>query len=216
MPSLPAAIVNEWKRLAVRARGSRILNLLLVAFFGVAVPWRYGFDFFDPFVIFAYSAICFLLATVITDLMAPGVSESPVEARVIASAAHSWMILIVIQIAGIATVNALFQAPRFLHPNWALAAACLIFALAGSLLTASVGAFLSKLFSPNAARQTLRIGFIVLLLLVVRGPQMLPPLWQASINQQLTTEGLTRVSWIGGAAAGLISLGLLAALRKSE
>jgi hypothetical protein len=218
-----AAIGHEWKGLLASSgfrRGgmrSLLLNLLAVAVFGILVPWKWGFDFFDAFVMLAYGAIALVFAaSAISALMTPGASKSSLPARIIATGLHGWSVMVITVALGIATVNFVYHAPRFLHPRWTLAAACLLLGLAGSILIASLGALLSILFSPTASRTAIRILFLALLLGANFGRRYLPLDWQVAIEQQLTTPGITRMAWVGSLFAAATSAALIVALGKAN
>lgn len=218
-----SATGREWKALMVssgfRRGGYRglLVNLLAVAGFGVLVPWMRGFNFFDPFVIFAYTAIAFLFAaSAITSVAGGEQSASLTVSRIFASALYAWLALLVIYGLGILTLNLTFPAPRLLHPNWELLGAATLLAFCGSVLLASLGALLSLLFSEGVARNTIRIGFALVLVAMVYGQRYLPPLWQAAIDQQLTTPGLTRIALIGSAIAAGLAAALILTIHKAE
>jgi len=194
---------------------SLMVHLLVIAAFGLLVPWWRGLDFFDPIVVLSYSAIAFLFASAaVTQLMA----QDPARAipAVIASGLHGWSLLAVTLLLGIATVNLTFRAPRLLHPNWKLLGASLLLALAGALFLAALGAMLSVVFSPSAARNSVRFGFLLVLLGFVVAPGRLPVSMQSAINDQLTTAGLTRLGFVLAGASAVLAAGLLYALRAKS
>jgi hypothetical protein len=194
---------------------SLVINLLVVSAFGILVPWHRGLDLFDPFVIFAYSAIGLLFAaSAVTALIA---LEEP---RVSATRAMLWASIYglaaqaLIYALGIAAVNLAYSAPRFLHPNWRLLGAVLVFTFAGGLFLAGFAATLAVLFSASVSRTAVRAIFALLLLGVLYGRHFLPPLWQAAIDRQMTTAGLTRIALVGAAASAVLAAGLLFAHRQ--
>ena len=219
MNPMARATVAAWKSLLRRSgfrRGGTstlMVHLILFGAFGVLVPWMRGLDFFDPIVVFSYSAIAFLFAaSAVTQLM----TEDSASARpaVVASALHGWSVLLLVLVLGIATVNYVYRAPRILHPNWELLIASTLFALAGALFIAGLGAMLCVVFSPSVARNVVRFGFLLMLLGFVFAPGRLPVALQAAIDRQLTTEGLTRVGFILAAASTVLAAGLIFALRR--
>src|SRR5690349_17965114 len=138
MTASPTTTGSAWRailaRAGIRAGGYRslILTLLVILAFGVLVPWRRGFDFFDSFVLFIYSAIALLFAaSALTDLLAS--SDGPVRLppAIVAAALHGWSVLAIVYVLGIATVNATFRAPQLLYPSVKLLGATLLFAFAG-------------------------------------------------------------------------------------
>lgn len=220
--NLATSVLGSWRALIWPAQRSGksiralIFNLFIVLAFGVLVPWMRGLDFFDSFLLFAYTAIPFLFAaSAITDLIGPSPRRS-IPTSIMAAALHSTVIFALILAFGIATVNLGVHAGRLLHPNWSFTAALLWLALAGSLLLAACGALLTVLFSANAARNTIRTLFLLILLGILYGPKYLPPAWQAEIDQQLTTEGLARVARIAAGTAAALAVGLMLAFAKAR
>ena len=221
--TLITGTIREWRGLLAnsgfRRGGTRslLINLLVIGLFGCFVPWKWGFDFFDAFVMLAYCAIAFLFtASAMTALMTPGVSESPLPARILAAGFHGWSVMAITIALGIATVNFAYHAPRFLHPRWTLAVACLLLGLMGSIMIASIGALLAVIFTPAVSRSAIRVLFVLMLLGANFGRRYLPIDWQVAIEQQLTTEGITRAAWVGSLFAAATSVALVVALGKAN
>lgn len=220
--SLVPPVLHKWRTLVwptgdrSKAIRSLVFNLAIIVAFGVVVPWMRGLDFFDPFLLLAYTAIPLLFAaSAVTELAAGGMRDSA-PASILASALHASAVFAVILALGIATVNFAIHQTRLLHPNWSLASGVLLLSFSGSLLLAACGAVLTVIFSASAARNTIRTLFLFILLGILYGPRYLPAMWQAEIDAQMTTEGLTRVACIGAAVAGVLALGLILSLRKGR
>jgi hypothetical protein len=186
--------------------------------FGVAIPWRKGFDIFDPFIVFAYALIPLLyVIPAISDLLggSSGRDFDGVRAKAVASAAYSWAILLIIYVLSIVTINLLYRL-RFLHPAWGVAGSAALFGFAVALLAAAATALLAVLFSPPAARNTMRLVVLGVLLIFVLSGRWMPQSWQIWMARQYTARGLTRFGLIGSAVMLMVSAGLLYALRPRK
>ncbi len=213
---------RNWRRLAGfsglgegRARAI-IVNIVVVAAFGVAIPWRKGFDFFDAFILFAYSLIPLLYAIpAVSDLLggASGCDSTAITAKATAAAAYSWTMLLIIDGLAIATVNALYRV-RFLHPDWRLLGSAILFGFAVSLLTASLTAVIAVLFSPTAARSGMRLFVLAVLALLLVSNRWMPPSWQAWLARRYTATSLARFGLAASAVMLIFSAGLLFALSQ--
>ena len=215
--SVPAAWHAILQRSGLRRGGtsSLLVHLLVIAAFGVLVPYLRGIDFFDPIVIMSYSAIALLMAASAVTML---VAEDPLSAvtAALASALHGFTFLVILYAAGLATVNFVFRAPRFLHPNWKMLGAAVLFGLAGALFIAAFGAMLAVVFSPAAARNVVRFGFLLTLLAWLFLPPRLPIEARVAFESQLTTAGLTRAGFIAAAVCTVLGAGLLYALRPQR
>jgi hypothetical protein len=140
--------------------------------------------------------------------------QVPVTRAILWASAYGFAAQVLIYGLGIATVNLIYSAPRLLHPNWGLLAAVLLFALAAGMFLAGFAATLAVLFSTPVARTAIRALFALLLLAAVFGHRVVPPLWQAAIDRQMTTAGLTRIALAAAAVCAVLAIGLLFAHRQ--
>lgn len=217
MSDSPSSVGGIWKAVILRsvAQRSLLLNLLIVAGFGVLVPWKWGFDFFSPMIIVAYTAVALLIAaSTAADVLAASSFDAPFDAAIFVGAFHSVFLLTLIYGLGIVFVNLAIGAPRFLHPNWKLTGAALLFAFCGSLCIAAFAATLVLLFSPTVARNTIRVIFLAILLGVMFGKSRLPADLQFAIDRRLTTPGLTSMALTGSAIALVLAAGIIFAFKK--
>jgi len=205
---------SRWRLLAGGGFRAILLNLLVLAAFGVLVPWMRGLDAFDPLVVFAYTSIALLYAAASAVDLAASDAASSLTTIIAVSVIRGWTILLTILALSIATVNVTVRPPRLLHPDWTLIIASAVFALAGAGLLASLGVLLTTRFSRAAARTALRVLFLVILCTIVFGLRSLPREWQAAVEQQLTTEGLTRIGFAGAAISLAAGGALLLSLRR--
>ncbi len=212
-------IVGLWKAVLARSsdRQGVLLNLIVLGGFGFLVPWRWGYDFFSPPILISYTALAMLFAaSTVTDLIRATAPRSPFVAAIGAATLHSVSVLLVIYALGVVAVNLAMQARRFVHPNWELAGAVVVFAAAGALFVASFGATLAVLFSPGVSRNAIRALFAGLLLGIFYGKPRLPAMWQVTIDRQLTTAGMTRSALVGAAVCGVLASGLMFAFRRRK
>ncbi len=219
MSDSPSSVWGIWKAVILRSidRRSLLLNLMIVAGFGVLVPWKWGFDFFSPMIIVAYSAVALLIAaSTASDILAASGYDPPFESSIFVGAFHSFALLALIYGLGIACVNLALSAPSFLHPNWKLTGAALLFAFCGSLCIAAFAATLVLLFSPAIARNTIRVIFLVMLLAIIFGKSRLPADWQFTIDRHLTTPGLTSLALTSSAIALVLAAGIIFAFKKTR
>jgi hypothetical protein len=204
---------GAWK--ALLSARSLMVNLAVIAAFGIFVPWSRGLDFFDSIVIFSYSAIALLFAaSTITDLVRR--QSDSVVSLIGTATLYAWLTLLIIYALGIATVNLTYRAPQLLHPNWKLFGGVLLFSLTGSLFLAAFGALLSILFSPAWARTVVRALFAVVLVGIYFQRQVIPPDWQDAFDRFLTTAGLTRIAFWGAGMFAVLAAGLILALRSAR
>jgi hypothetical protein len=220
--SIAARIAREWVDLLGRAGLTRfkpyatLVNLFVIVAFGVGVPWRRGFDFFDPVLILLYSLVALLFAApAITDQIGEESSGPPrMMARIAASALFGWSVFLVIVFLGILTVNIEFRVGRILAPRASVIFAALALSFAASLCVASMGALFAVVLTPMSAKLILRSGFVGLLLFLLFGARFLPPSWQAQIAANLTPRTLVRSAYVAAAILVLFAAGPIAALRK--
>ena len=216
------SLQSNWRRLAfpsgIRRSAMRglMLNMVVVGAFGVAVPWRKGFDIFHPFIVFAYALIPLLyVIPAISDLM--GGSSGPeldgVPVKAVASAVYAWPILMIIYGLSIVTVNVLYHF-RSLHPAWGMAGSAALFGFAIALFAATVTALLAVLFSPEAARTVMRFTVLGLILIFLLSDRWMPQLWQIWMARQYTTRGMTRFGLVASAVMLVVSTALLYALNR--
>jgi len=204
---------NAWR--------SPVLNIGALLAFGVLLPRKYGFDFLDIRLVLAYAFIPMLfVAPAVTSAMRPGqpARESPGElyAHVCAIVLYGWIIGLVVMAMGLATVNVIYHPPEVLLPSPGVLPAYVLFSFAAVGFVAALGAYIALLFSPRASLNTLRVGFLVLLLFFYGGTSFLPPSWQVSMATAFTTDGFMRSALLGSACLLVFAAGLLGAMRARD
>ncbi len=204
---------NAWR--------SPVLSIGALLAFGVLLPRRYGLDFLDIRLILAYAFIPMLfVAPAVTSAMKAGqpARQSSVElyAHVAAFILYGWVIGLTVMALGLATVNFVYRPPEVLLPERGVLPAYLAFSLAAVAFVASLGAYIALLFSPRAALNTLRFGFVVLLVFFYGGAAWLPYSWQVWLAGAFNMDGFMQTSLVASAALVLFAGGLLGAMRYSQ
>ena len=196
---------------------SALTNLIVILAFGVLVPYVKGFDFLDPILIVCYAMLSVVFVTpVIADFVGSVRDSSAHLFAAIAKAVFlSWGISVAILLLGIATVNLTTRHVGVLHPAERLVASALALGLASCLFVAAGSAFLTLLFSAATAKSVMRIGFLLLLGLILLGPKLLPAAWQEQLAEQMTTGGISRLALGATGVVALADVILLAALRSA-
>ena len=155
---------------------SAIVNLGVVAAFGVVLPWAKGLEFFDSLILTAYACLGAVFAGPAAayrrDEPAPTFGQA--RSRVLVSAAYGHLVGWVLLIAGVATVYISHRGSAFFPPDLATIAAGLALGLALSLALSAVAVWTSLRFSEMAARMALRLLFLGLLIAFFRGGRRLP------------------------------------------
>lgn len=192
-----------------------LINLAVILAFGILIPWRKGYDFLDAFMILCYALLSLVF---VAPAMADFMTARPDSAKHLFSAIaraviYSWGISVVILGLGIATVNLTRRHFVILYPPPKLLFAALLLGLVACVFVAAASAFITLLFSANAAKVVMRFGFLALLALLLFGPRFLPAQWQYWLAQQMTTRGIVRMSFLMSAIVALADAILLGALR---
>ncbi len=209
--ALSGVIKNAWR--------SPILSVGMLIAFGVIIPRRWGFDFLDIRLILAYAFIPMLfVAPAMTSAMREGqpARRSTVElyAHVAAIVLYGWVIGLAVMALGLLTVNLIYRPPQVLMPSAGVLPAYVIFSFAAVLFVASFGAYIALLFTPRAALNTLRLGFLVLLGFCYIGVNWLPLSWQVGLAGAFVTDGFMRSAILASACLLVFAGGLLGAMRS--
>jgi hypothetical protein len=150
-------------------RSSRIrailLHVILIAVFGIFLPWQKGLDFLDPVITAAYVCLSVIFA-------APAVAQtfstnrpatmSAAIVRVLIAVAYGECVAWAMLIAGVATVG-ITHGFRVLLPELDTLAMAGALGVAASFALALAAAWISLFFSARAARAVMRVVFLLLL-----------------------------------------------------
>ncbi len=219
--SFAVAVWREWRHLVSHAGLTQIrpystsVNLFVIAAFGIAVPWRRGFDFYDPLLILLYSFIALLFAApAITDLLGSDwTGSTTLLARIFASAIFGWSAFCLILFLGIATVNVQYGAGRLLIPQWNILGASLALSLTACLSVSALGALFTVVLDPTSAKLILRGGFVAVLAAFLFGGRFIPEPWRIALGENMTSRRIVHSAWIASGVFAIFAAGPILALR---
>lgn len=143
-----------------------LLHLLLVAVFGILIPYWKGIDFFDPAIISAYACIGALFsAPAAAQAFSVSRPQSMREAYLRAGKAilYGEGLAVVFLVVGTATVD-LSHGGRLILPALDVLAETGLLGLAGTIAVAGLAAWATLRFSREVARLMMRVMFLGLLI----------------------------------------------------
>jgi hypothetical protein len=153
-----------------------LIHLVLVAIFGVLIPWWRGVDFFDPAITAAYACMGVLFA-------APAAAQAFSVSRPQSMKEAYWRagkatlygegLALVFLIAGTTTVS-LTRGFRLRLPELDVLGETLLLGLAASLAFTSLAGWVTLRFSATAARHAVRMIFLSLLIVFFYYARRLP------------------------------------------
>lgn len=153
-----------------------LLHGIVLAIFGVWLPWRKGLDFFDPAMISAYACLGVVFAPPAAaqgfDGHPPG-SMRRAMARIFACLLYGETMAVAMLVAGVATVDAT-HGWRLLLPELDAMAVSVALGVAASLVLSEAAAWIALRFSVRAARGALRVAFLAMLVGFFLAPRRLP------------------------------------------
>lgn len=214
--------LGEFRQLMTRLGGLRgLLTLAGLTMLASLIPMRAGRGFLDPFYLVAYGCFAVLFASSFAAQSFAGQREreflenrgpldvsdrDAVTGKVAAAAVWGWCCWALVLGVSLATLNA--TTSRLLLPPWVLLFALAVFAAALASLTSSIGAIIGlTVFTPQAARQLMRLGFFFVLLLLIALPRLLPDDIREILHGLLHRD--TVVVTLLGASAVFVALSLL-------
>lgn len=212
-------VTAELSELPRRMGGTRgVLTLAVLLVLATFVPARLGIAFLDPVFLLAWTSFAALFTSSFAAQTWAGTTErarlenrpnataaddaNQVWGKTVAGALFGFLCWALLFAAALAAMNAGRPTPLFPRP---LAFGAVTgFAAAVSLFTAGVGAVVGlQVFSAQAARQLLRLGFFFLLLILLAGPRLLP----AHLQESLRIAVVLRFPQLA-AVAGLVLAGI--------
>jgi hypothetical protein len=196
-----------------------LVILLVVVAFGVLAPLRRGFAFFDPSMIVAYGCLAPLFAAPASAEAFAGAGRLTVRevfARLATIAAYGWGLGLLILCAAILTVNLANWHGRLILPRRTLLIAALLLSLAACFAVATLAALLAQLFSALTAKNILRTGFLLALLMLAFGWRFLPESWSDFLSPLMTADGVVRGALWGAGALAVLAAALLVLLALQQ
>ncbi len=206
--SLGTRIWMEWMDLlrGAASPAGAALYLVFGGLLAVAVPWRLGFGFLQARIFLIYACMSlFFVAPAIAESLASDAARSVLAnrrggtghdrdilaAKITVAALFGWVCSLVILLAALGTFNALNWAGRLLLPPYTVLAGTALLSLAFAVFVASAGAWVAlRVDSAAIAKQIVRTGILVLLLLVVLGERLLPAAWRLGLEAGLSAARL--------------------------
>ena len=88
------------------------------------------------------------------------------------------------------------------------------FSFAAVACVAALGAYVALLFTPKASLNTLRFGFLALLVFFYAGGSWMPLSWQVAMAGAFTSDGFMRSALVGSVCLLVFAGGLLGAMRS--
>lgn len=165
-------------------------HFLAIAFFGVAVPLKQGFDFLDVTLLLAYACLpCLFAAPLVAESVASRKAQPPAEgyqAQVITPFlfAIAWNALILG--SGFFTVNAANWHGRVILPPAAILINVLILSMAATLFASAVTGWLSlNVATASIAKAHSRRLFLLVLVLVLMWIRLAPESWKRVVGNRL-------------------------------
>jgi len=192
--------------------------LLIVALFGILVPYYKRYDFLDPVMLAAYFCLpLVLVAPMAADALA-GSADSPAATvgRTLLVALYGWGLGMAIVAAGLITVNAANWHGRVLLPGGGFLAAGALFSATATLAAVIAAGLLAHQFSAATAKTILRLLFLAALVAMVLLARAASAEWTAEFWRHMTSPKLTGIGWYSGvvlAAADAVALAVFARLR---
>jgi hypothetical protein len=147
--------------------------ICLLAAVGTAIPYRFGFLFIDPVVLFGYCAVAFLFTVNFVAEGVTGCEDIQVVRQVVyGGALFGWLCWVAILGTSFAALFALRG--RLVLPPLGTGVALAVFTLSLAWCSAALTSLVAlTVFRPKAARDLMRMGFFFFLLLFVFGPRLL-------------------------------------------
>ena len=158
---------NLGRRLGFQRSGwlrTLLLYLLLIAIFGVFLPWQKGRDFLDSVILGAYACLGVVFAS---PAAAPEFKTFPTArqalARVMISVFYGELVAGAMLLVGVTTVYVSHWGGIVVGPNLRSLGECALLGLALSLAVSTATVCVSVKFSPRAAKGMVRLVFLGLL-----------------------------------------------------
>jgi hypothetical protein len=194
--------------------------LLIVALFGVLVPFYKRYDFLDPVLLAAYFCLPLVLVAPVAATALAGSAESigATVRGVLKVALYGWGLGMAIVAAGLITVNAAVWHGHILAPGGAFLAGGVLFSASAAFAAVIVTGLIAHLSSAAVAKTILRLLFLALLIamvLLVRGASSD---WAAAFWLHMTSPELARIGlWAGAvlAVTDAVALAAFARMRRA-
>jgi len=210
------------------ARGGRFSLVILLAVFGVFLPFQSGAEWVQsPATVFYWGWVpLMLVGSAVADsfagererhtletLLASRLPDSAILlGKMAAAISYGWGLVLLMLVLSLVTVNLTAGSGEFLMFPWRFAVGAPLLALLGAGLAATAGVLVS-LRAPTVrqAAQTLNVGVLLLIFIPVLGMQALPDAWKTQVSAWVLSVGIDGMLWVAAGLLGLLDLALLAA-----
>lgn len=166
----------EWAIFTARlGRRALPLHILLLAIFGIVLPWAKGIEFLDPVILSAYACLGVIFAAPASaQLFAdPPRSMATVFTRIAIAVLYGELMSIGMIVLALATVY-LTHPHLPIPPDFVSLAASIAFGIACSFALSAIAGWSALQFSPPAARAMIRVIFLTLLVVFFFRSRWLP------------------------------------------
>jgi hypothetical protein len=187
-------------------RSTIVSFLIAVIGFGIVVPWWKGIEFLDSTVILASAAASLVF---VAPMIASSFDKHNIGRQVTGAVGFAWVVALLILANGIATVNLQHWLGKVVMPPVKILAVSLLLNLCGAFFIAFVTLEAAlRTGKPAIGVRNVRIGFFLLLSVLVYMIRFASPELSASFDGMMTSEGLTRavlvLSGVLAVASGLL------------
>jgi hypothetical protein len=150
-----------------------VVMICLLAAVGTAIPYRFGFLFVDPAILFGYSAVAFLFAVNFVAEGATGCEDVAMVRQVVYGGTLfgwlCWLVILGTSFAALAVMRG-----QLVLPPVAIGVALVVFSLSLAWFSAALTSLVAlSVFKPKAARDLMRMGFFFIVVVMVAGPRFL-------------------------------------------
>jgi hypothetical protein len=163
---------------------------------GGVAPRLIGAGFYDPHLMVAFAAMAVLFeSTMICQAIgedAGGTHPAAVLYRKIAATAiFGFISALLLMVIRVVASNRELRAPYFVYPDPRVIFGLVVLAAGFAIVGAAAGAVITLYsYSPDRARQRMRMGFLALLLLFIIGARFGPESWRAALTSMLTNDAM--------------------------
>jgi hypothetical protein len=150
-----------------------VVMICLLAAVGTAIPYRFGFLFVDPAILFGYSAVAFLFAVNFVAEGATGCEDAALVRQVVYGGTLfgwlCWVVILGTSFAALAVMRG-----QLVLPPVAIGVALVVFSVSLAWFSAALTSLVAlTVFKPKAARDLMRMGFFFIVVVMVAGPRFL-------------------------------------------
>lgn len=189
-------------------------NLLVAALFGILVPYLKGIEYLDLLLLLPYS---FLSLFFVLPLAVDAVYASPERGvplvGLFRSAVLGWAFGVAVLWMGIATVS--WRSGRLVAPPVAVGLSLAVLSLFACIFAAAVAAWMANHTSDaSTAKGRLRMGFLILLVVLMGIPRLISEDTLVWFLQYLTPEGLVRACLVVAPISAIATVAVLSRMAR--